>query len=149
MKKILIIIAALMITTTAYCGMKDGKYSVVEEKYSFWGWKGYLNIEIKDGKIVNVEYDHENKSGKKQSEDENYNNDMYKSKKVNPKIFTEKLEKDLIAKQSSEKIDAVAGATQSKDKFVLMSGLLIKKAETGESGNYVLKKTKLEKAGVK
>ena len=30
-----------------------------------------------------------------------------------------------------------------------MSGLLIKKAETGESGNYVLKKTKLEKAGVK
>ena len=55
-------------------------------------------------------------------------------------------EKDLIEKQSAEKIDAIAGATQSKDKFVLMGKLLIEKAEKGEIGSYVLKKDKLEKS---
>ena len=74
---------------------------------------------------------------------------MYKSKKMSPNIFTEKLAKDLIAKQSADKIDAVAGATQSKDKFVLMSRLLIEKAEKGENGNYILKKSKLEKSNTK
>ncbi len=149
MKKMLILIGAILLSNIVYCEMKDGKYSVKEEKYSFWGWKGYLNLEIKAGKIIKAEYDHENKEGKKQRDDEAYNKNMYKSKKMSPKIFTEKLEKDLIVKQSAEKIDAVAGATQSKDKFVLMSRLLIEKAEKGEMGNYILKKSKLEKSNIK
>ncbi len=146
MKKTIITIATIiLLSNTAYSEMKNGKYSVKEEKYSFWGWRGYLNIDVKNGKIASVEYDHENKAGKRQSEDDGYNNSMYKSKKVNPKIFTEKLEKEVMLKQSFDKIDAIAGATQSKDKFVNMGKLLIEKAEKGESGEYLLKKSKIEK----
>lgn len=145
MKKLLItIFAVILITNIMYADIKEGKYSVKEDKYSFWGWKGYLNIEIKNGKIVNVEFDYENKDGKKQSEDENYNKNMYKSKNINPKIFTEKLEKEILLKQSFEKIDSIAGATQSRDKFIEMGKLLMEKSEKGGTGDYILKNKKLE-----
>lgn len=35
--KMLILIGAILLSNIVYCEMKDGKYSVKEEKYSFWG----------------------------------------------------------------------------------------------------------------
>ena len=145
MKKIVILIVLLMLSASAFASFKDGEYIANEDKYSFWGWKAYVKIIIKDGKVISVDHDYENKKGGKQSQDEKYNKDMFKSKKTDPKTFTAKWSKELLDEQSADKIDTIAGATESHTKFVTLSKLLLEKAQTGETGEYVLKKSKLEK----
>lgn len=145
MKKIILTTLFLLISIYSFAALKDGNYNAQEEKFNWFGWKGYVKITVKNGAITEVEYDHKNKEGALQSTDKKYNDSMYKSKKIDPKTFTAKLEKELLDEQSAQNIDAVAGATQSKDKFVQLSKLLLEKAEKGETGDYVLKKSKLEK----
>ena len=145
MKKLILITFFLTLSLCALGAFKDGNYNAEEEKYNWFGWKGYLKITVKNGTISEVEYDHKNKDGNLQSTDKKYNESMYKSKKTDPKTFTLKLEQELLEKQSAQNIDAIAGATQSKEKFVQLAQLLLEKAEKGEAGDYVMKKSKLEK----
>ena len=55
--------------------MKDGCYTAQMQEYSY-GWKEYVTITVKNGKIVSTEFDAENASGFIKSWDNAYMNNM-------------------------------------------------------------------------
>lgn len=52
--------------------MIDGIYKLEEKNFDDKGWKGFMLIEVKDGKIIKVNYDYKNKDGKLKFEDVDY-----------------------------------------------------------------------------
>lgn len=95
---------------------KDGKFNG-EGMADSQGWKGVIEIEVKDGKIVEVEYDEVNEDGREKSDDEEYAKSMEDASGISPKDAFEQLEDALIKTQSPDRIDAIAGATTSSESF--------------------------------
>lgn len=95
---------------------KDGKFNG-EGTPDSQGWKGVIQIEVKDGKIVDVEYDEVNEDGREKSDDEEYSKSMEDASGISPEDAFEQLEDALIKTQSPDRIDAIAGATTSSENF--------------------------------
>lgn len=95
---------------------KDGNFTA-ESQPDERGWKGVIEIEVEDGKIVEVDYDEINEEGQKKSEDEEYVKAMEGASGVTPENAYEQLENALIKTQDPDKIDGVSGATSSSESF--------------------------------
>lgn len=122
-------------TTVAY---KDGKYKAVYDKFDKHGWKAYVEIEIKDGKVSNVDFDYLNKDNKRKSEDKEYNEKMKPVSKTAPNEFCPKLEKDLVDKQEVDKVDTISGATISTENFRNLSKEALENAKKGEKKEVIV-----------
>lgn len=147
MKKIILYL--IMATSILGAQLKDGKYFVQEKGYSY-GWASIASLEIEGGKIVEVTTDKVNKKGDLASINDWYNKKMLAKKGTNPKEFSavlpanfiEGLKKDYDLKEvdfEMPEIDIIAGATDSSESFKKMMEFLVKKAESGETGNYEIK----------
>lgn len=123
--------------TAAY---KDGKYTAEYDKADERGWKSFVEIEIKDGKIANATFDDKKEDGSLKSKDEAYNKDMKeKGGKTSPAEFTKTLAEGLVKNQDPAKVDTVSGATHSSDSFKQLSTkLLEEKAAKGDTATLVV-----------
>lgn len=120
---------------------KDGSYRVEAENFDDHGWKEFVNVTVKDGKITEVEFDAENEEdGHLKTEDEAYK-EAYTGAgfETYPADYTEKLESGLIEKQDAEKVDSVAGATTSSTSFKAMVKELQKAMKQGKTDTIVFK----------
>lgn len=98
--------------------LKDGSYKAEASDFDKNGWKPFVEITVKDGKISDTKFDYTNKDGKLKTQDADYNKKMKESKSgTNPETYAPKLAKDLVEKQDPSKVDAVTGATTSSKNF--------------------------------
>lgn len=141
MKKILLLMIA--ISSIANAQLKDGKYTAVSDG-SIWFWYPYTEMVVKNGEVVEATNDRIKKSGKKASQDKNYNTDMLKKVGVNPSMYSKMIPENYFKSgKNLEKMDSVAGATDSTDHFKKQMALLLEKANNEGPGDYVIKKSDL------
>ena len=99
---------------------------------------------VKDGKIVEVQHDRYRKT-ELASENNGYNKNMKKKTGTDPKEYSKKLPENFFAaKGDLEKMDGIAGATDSSQHFKIMMKFLMEKAEEGKPGRYTIDKNKLK-----
>ena len=92
-------------------GLPDGVYTG-ESPADAFDYKHIIKIEIKDEKIVSVDYNEIKEGGQGKQEDQKYCKEMSISG-TSPDIAYPIMEKQLIEKQNANEIDAVSGATYS------------------------------------
>lgn len=114
-------------------GLKDGKYKAEASDFDERGWKPFVELDVKEGKITAVTFDYINKDGKLKTEDAAYNKAMEDKTKTGPAKYTKQLEDSLIAKQDVAAVDTVAGATHSVDNFKKLAAKALENAKTGDT----------------
>ena len=117
---LLVVLATACLMTGCSSGMKDGTYKAQFKDYDDHGWKDYVSITVKDGKITDVDYDSMNADGTKKSEDQAYRESMEPVSKTYPAKF-----------YNPKKVDAVTGATNSSNDFKILAVEAIKAAKAG------------------
>ncbi|SJZ36940.1 Major membrane immunogen, membrane-anchored lipoprotein [Cetobacterium ceti] len=142
MKKILL--CSLLLSSIALgAQLKDGKYTVRTDK-SIWFWYPYTAMVVKNGEIVSTYHDRIKLDGRKASEDESYNKNMYKKVKINPEMYSKLIPEDFFKNgKDLNKMDGISGATDSLNHFKSQMKFLIEKSETEGPGNYIMKKSEL------
>ncbi len=137
MKKILAVLlaalAAACLMTGCSSNPKDGTYKAQYKDYDDHGWRDYVSITVKDGKITAVDYDSVNKDGAKKSEDTAYRESMEPVSNTYPAKFYKELEDQLTEKQDPKKVDAVTGATNSSNDFKKLTAEALKAAKSGKT----------------
>jgi major membrane immunogen (membrane-anchored lipoprotein) len=113
----------------AASGLKDGVYKATQDKADNYGWKGFVEIEVKDGKIATVKFDYENKEGALKSKDEAYKAQMEPVSKTYPEKAFGELQTALVEKQDVAAVTAVAGATMSSNDFIALAKLALEQAK--------------------
>lgn len=124
MKRILSLILILILSLSILIGCdkaadikyEDGNYDA-ESDMDENGWKGVIDITVKNGKITKVKYNEVDKDQNKKTEDVEYSEAMENSSGISPKNAYDQLEEALINTQDPDKIDSVAGATSSSQQF--------------------------------
>lgn len=125
MKKILILglILTLVMSLSVGCAKKpaeakftDGDFTA-ESDIDENGWKGVIEISVKDGVITTVNYDEVNEEGGLKSEDTEYSELMKSISNISPAEAYEVLEASLVDTQDVDKVEAVSGATGSAELF--------------------------------
>ena len=129
-------ILLFMILLLAGCGkneeLQDGYYTAQASEYNF-GWKEYVTIMVKGGRIVSVEYNAENASGFIKSWDNAYMQNMLHSNGTYPNEYTRYYAGEFLEKQGKEEIDALSGATSSYDSFQMLEAAVLEQARKGDS----------------
>lgn len=114
---------------TATGTYKDGTYKAEQPNFDEHGWKGQIEITVKDGKIASVTYNEVNKDGQLKRDDQQYAENMKAKTGVTPKEAYEKLEQQLIEKQDPDKVDTVTGATHTSQTFKELAAEVLKSAK--------------------
>ncbi|MDR1514140.1 MAG: FMN-binding protein [Synergistaceae bacterium] len=110
--------------------LKDGYYTAEAAEY-YHGWKEFLTIYVKNGKIITAEYDAKNASGFIKSWDMDYMRRMNKADNNYPNRYTRAYVSELLNRQGLEGMDAMSGATESFDSFKLLAITVLAHAKAG------------------
>ena len=113
-------------------GLQDGYYNAQASEYNF-GWKEYVTIIVKGGRIVSVEYNAENASGFIKSWDNAYMQTMLHSNGTYPNEYTRYYAGQLLEGQGEDEIDALSGATSSYGSFQKLEAAVLEQAKKGDS----------------
>lgn len=116
--------------------LKDGIYNAVEDKFDDHGWKGMATVVVKGGKVTAAFFDEINQDGMLKSFDTEYNPKMKGVSGAYPMEAYQALQKDLVAKQSADKVDAVTGATSSSEGFKELMGKALSGSPVAANGTY-------------
>ncbi|MBP2072124.1 MULTISPECIES: FMN-binding protein [Thermoanaerobacterium] len=108
---------------------KDGTYKAEQAAFDEHGYKGQIEITVKDGKITDVLYNEVDKNGKFKRDDADYASKMKAKNNITPKEVDEKLQQELIDSQDTSKVDTVAGATESSKTFKELADEALKDAK--------------------
>ena len=110
--------------------LHDGYYTAEMAEY-INGWKEYLTIYVNHGKIITAEFDGRNSSGFVKSWDMDYMRNMNQLGGTYPNKFMRAYVSELVARQSTEGIDAVSGATDSYHSFKKLADAAMLQARAG------------------
>lgn len=138
MKRIVAILLSLLLMAPALtaCGsqenLQDGYYTAQMSEFSY-GWKEYITILVKGGKIISVEYNAENASGFIKSWDNAYMQTMLHTNGTYPNEYTRNYANQLLAGQGKGEIDAISGASSSHGTFQLLAQAVLEQAQKGDS----------------
>ena len=113
-------------------GLQDGYYTAQASEYHF-GWKEYVTIIVKGGRIVSVEYNAEDASGFMKSWDNAYMQTMLHSNGTYPNEYTRYYAGQLLEGQGEDEIDALSGATSSYGSFQKLEAAVLEQAKKGDS----------------
>jgi len=98
-------------------GLKDGQYKGATPVDDY-GYRHEVKFEMKNGKMILVDYDEIHTDGHAKQSDEEYGKRMIKSG-TTPAIAYPKYESQMLEKQDFNKLDAVSGASYSDYRFRL------------------------------
>ena len=138
MKRIVTLLLSLLLTASllAACGspaeLQDGYYTAQASAFSH-GWREYITILVKGGRIVSVEYNAENASGFIKSWDNAYMQNMLHSNGTYPNEYTRYYANQLLEGQGEGGIDAITGASSSHKSFQMLSQAVLEQARRGDS----------------
>jgi major membrane immunogen (membrane-anchored lipoprotein) len=109
--------------------LKDGVYKAAQDNFDERGWKGTVEVEVKDAKIANVKFDYVNKDGALKSQDAAYKAAMEPVTKTYPEKAFGELQVALVEKQDVAAVTAVAGATTSSNDFIALVKIALEQAK--------------------
>lgn len=118
-------------------GLKDGFYTAQMSDYSH-GWKEYLCIMVKSGKIVYAEFNAKNASGYIKAWDNAYMENMASVKTTYPNDYTRKYVAQLIKAQSPDGVDAVSGASNSGSNFLKLATAAMEQSKAGNPDTVIV-----------
>ena len=98
-------------------GLKDGIYKGATPNDDY-GYRHEVIFEMKNGKLISIDYDEIHSGGHAKQHDEDYCKRMLKSG-TTPAIAYPKYESEMLKKQDYNQIDAVSGASYSLYRFKL------------------------------
>jgi major membrane immunogen (membrane-anchored lipoprotein) len=98
-------------------GLKDGTYKGASSADNY-GYRHEVVFEMKNGKMISVDYDEIHTSGHAKQHDEDYCKRMLQSG-TTPAIAYPAYEKQMLEKQDFNQVDAVSGASYSQYRFKL------------------------------
>lgn len=128
-----LLLTALLLTACGdKNGLQDGYYTAQAAEFSH-GWKEYITIMVKGGKIVSVEYNAENASGFIKSWDNAYMQTMLHSNGTYPNEYTRYYAGQLLEGQGEKDIDGITGATSSHASFKKLAAAVLEQARKGDS----------------
>lgn len=113
---VLTLVLVFAVGCSSGADFKDGQYQA-ESDFDDKGYKGSIEIVVKDGKITEVDYDELDEDGAKKSVDEDYAEAMEGVSGTKPAQAYEDLESSLVKSQDPDKVDAVTGATGTSELF--------------------------------
>lgn len=126
----------LLTLMLAGCGkteeLQDGYYTAQASDYHH-GWKEYITITVKGGKIISVEYNAENASGFIKSWDNAYMQTMLHTNGTYPNEYTRYYAGQLLEGQGKGEIDAITGASSSHGSFQKLAQAVLEQARRGDS----------------
>ena len=138
MKRMVTILLSLllMLSLLTACGgqskLQDGYYTAQAAEFNF-GWKEYINILVKGGNIISVEYNAENASGFIKSWDNAYMQTMLHTNGTYPNEYTRYYASQLLEGQGEGSIDAITGASSSHGTFQMLAQAVLEQARQGDS----------------
>ncbi|MBW8327207.1 MAG: hypothetical protein K0M50_20760 [Prolixibacteraceae bacterium] len=98
-------------------GLKDGIYKGATP-FDDYDYKHEVVFEMKNGKMISIDYDEVHRDGHAKQHDEEYGKNMLQSG-TTPAIAYPKYESGMLGKQNFNEIDAVSGASYSLYRFKL------------------------------
>lgn len=98
-------------------GLKDGTYKGATPADDY-GYKHRVVFDMKQGKMVSIDYDEVNLDGHAKQHDVEYGKRMLQSG-TTPDIAYPKYDSEMLTKQDFNKVDAVSGASYSNYRFKL------------------------------
>lgn len=98
-------------------GLKDGVYKGSSPADDY-GYRHEVTFEMKNGKMISIDYDEIHSDGHTKQHDEEYGKRMLQSG-TTPAIAYPKYENQMLRTQDFSKIDAVSGASYSNYRFKL------------------------------
>lgn len=116
--------------------MQDGYYTAQAAEYSN-GWKEFVTITVRGGKIISVEYNATNASGFIKSWDNAYMKTMKSIKGTYPNEYTRNYAAQLIQSQTPD-VEAISGASSSAGSFDMLAAAVIEQAKKGDSQTIVV-----------
>jgi major membrane immunogen (membrane-anchored lipoprotein) len=130
-----IILAVLYVS----CGgnssaLKDGYYTAEAAEFDEYGWKEYVTLCISSKRISMVEYNAFNPSGLIKSWDMNYMRRMNAAAGTYPNAYTRYYGSQLLARQGTEGVDGLSGATNSYRTFIRLADTALENARGGDTG---------------
>jgi major membrane immunogen (membrane-anchored lipoprotein) len=128
----LLLLASLLTACGSPTGLQDGYYTAQAAEFNF-GWKEYITILVKGGRIISVEYNAENASGFIKSWDNAYMQTMLHSNGTYPNQYTRNYANQLLEEQSADGIDAITGASSSWGSFQKLAQAVLEQARQGDS----------------
>lgn len=138
MKRIAAVLLSMLLMTSllAGCGsqtnLQDGYYTAQASEFNH-GWKEYITILVKGGKIISVEYNAENPSGFIKSWDTAYMQTMLHINGTYPNEYTRYYAGQFLEGQGEGRIDAISGASSSYGSFQILSQAVLEQARKGDS----------------
>jgi len=120
-------------TLVAGAPLQDGTYSLKEVELDDHGWRVEMTITVKDGKIVESNFDYVNADGQLKSADEGYQQAMADKVGVGPADFIPQLNEALVETQNPVDVEVVTGATHSWEKFRAYAQMLVQAAQKGDT----------------
>lgn len=117
------------------CGKKkhelqDGYFTAQAAEFSH-GWKEFVTIHVRDGKIISVEYNAKNSSGFIKSWDMDYMRLMNMIAGNYPNKYTRGYGGQLLETQDPQEIDGLTGATHSYHTFQQLAAAAIEQSKNG------------------
>lgn len=120
----------------AACGggpsLHDGYYTAQAAEYNS-GWKEFVTVMVKGGRIVSVEYNAENASGFIKSWDNAYMQTMLRIQGTYPNEYTRYYGSQLLGSTGEVEIDGITGASTSYRSFQKLAAAVIEQARAGDS----------------
>ena len=126
---LILIFSACGMTKSSY-GLKEGYYTAVASR-PYMGWVDCATSCVKKGKIVTVEYFSRNASGFIKTWDMKYMREMRAKTGTYPYEYLRIFKTEALARQSAN-VDAVSGATQSREIFQSLVAATIEMAKKGD-----------------
>ena len=128
----LLLMASLLTACGTQAGIQDGYYTAQASEFSH-GWKEYVTLLVKGGKIISVEYNAENASGFIKSWDNTYMQTMLHVNGTYPNEYTRYYANQFLEGQGEGPIDAISGASSSHGTFQILSQAVLEQARKGDS----------------
>lgn len=138
---VLMAVSLLVVGMTGCIGnqtLHDGYYTAQQAEFSH-GWREFITIMVKGGKIVSVEYNAENSSGFIKSWDNAYMQTMLRINGTYPNEYTRYYASQLLEGQGEGSTDALTGASSSFKSFQKFSAAVIEQAKKGDSSIIIVR----------
>lgn len=112
----------------------DGQYHAEYDRYDVRNWRAYVDITVKDRKIIKAYYDYINETGGKRTDIQSYSEGFSEANNgMMPREAFDRLGSMLVESQDIQQVDVVSGATHSSRNFVELAAAALLKAADGDT----------------
>jgi major membrane immunogen (membrane-anchored lipoprotein) len=99
--------------------------------YDEYGWKEFMTVCVNNGIISQVEFNAKDIGGFIKSWDTGYMRAMKAASGTYPNEYSRFFSSQFMKNQNADSIDALAGATDSRNNFILLARAVLKSAKSG------------------